>query len=369
MANPQTAMVIAVLFNLKPAAEDQTVLEEDEPPDSYTEWDDLETILAVQNALRSEGEVVLIEANEDCFDRLRRIRPDIVFNIAEGRRGLSRESHVPSMLEFLGIPYTGSSPITLSLCLDKARCKEFLLYHGIATPKFVLVDDESSLDQATQLPFTLMVKPVMEGSSKGITNDCLVWNIDDCRSQATKLLRLYRQPVLIEEFLPGSEFTVGLIGNYPNVEVLPIVEIRFDGLPPGANPIYSYEAKWVWDRAEAPVGILDCPAKIPLDLARQIADTAVLAFRALGCRDWCRIDMRLDAKGQPHVLEVNPLPGVLPDPNQHSCLPQAARAAGMTYDQLIQAVFHAALNRYGIARTQPGALQKDDSPWKDGVSA
>jgi len=362
-------MVIAVLFNLKPAAEDQSAQEEEEPPDSYTEWDDLETVLAVQDALRSEGEVVLIEANEDCFEQLRRIRPDIVFNIAEGRRGLSRESHVPSMLEFLGIPYTGSSPLTLSLCLDKARCKEILLHHGIATPRFVLVDNEPSIAKATELPFPLMVKPVMEGSSKGITNDCLVWNMDDCRRQATKMLRLYRQPVLIEEFLPGSEFTVGIIGNYPDLEVLPIVEIRFDVLPPGANPIYSYEAKWVWDQAESPVGVLDCPAKISADRAKQIADTAVSAFRALDCRDWCRIDIRLDAKGLPHILEVNPLPGVLPDPNQHSCLPTAARAAGMTYDQLIRAVFHAALNRYGIVKAQPGALRENDCPWKDGVSA
>ena len=201
-ANPQTAMVIAVLFNLKPAAEDQSAQEEEEPPDSYTEWDDLETVLAVRDALRSEGEVVLIEANEDCFEQLRRIRPDIVFNIAEGRRGLSRESHVPSMLEFLGIPYTGSSPLTLSLCLDKARCKEILLHHGIATPRFVLVDNEPSIAKATDRPFPLMVKPFMEVSSKGITNDCLVWNIDDCRGKQQDA-GLYRQPA-IEEFPPGS---------------------------------------------------------------------------------------------------------------------------------------------------------------------
>jgi D-alanine-D-alanine ligase len=158
----------------------------------------------------------------------------------------------------------------------------------------------------------------------------------------------YAQPALIERFLGGREFTLGVLGNGTSARVLPPVEIRFDALPAGAAPLYGYEAKWVWDTRERPLQIFACPAETTPQLRRQIEQTVLAAYHAVGCRDWARIDVRLDGDGTPHVLELNPLPGILPDPDQNSCLPKAARAAGMTYDELILETLRHACSRYGI---------------------
>jgi D-alanine-D-alanine ligase len=166
------------------------------------------------------------------------------------------------------------------------------------------------------------------------------------------VLSTYRQPALIEEFLPGREFTVAMLGNGDALRALPIVEINFATLPPGVNPIYSYEAKWLWDREEDPLQIFTCPAELDAALQREIETACRRAFNALGCRDWCRIDVRLDSSGQPQVIELNPLPGILPRPEQNSCFPKAARAAGMSYDELILAVVDAATERLGLGGGQ-----------------
>jgi D-alanine-D-alanine ligase len=197
------------------------------------------------------------------------------------------------------------------------------------------------------LRFPLIVKPLAEGSSKGVRNDSLVKDEDSLRRKVSWLIETYKQPALVEEFLPGREFTVGLIGNEKPV-VLPIVEILVDKLPEGANPIYSYEAKWVWDTPSKPLEIFQCPGNLSRELEERIKRIAVKTFKVLNCRDLCRIDMRLDENGMPHVLEVNPLPGLIPDPRAHSCLPEAARAAGFTYDQLICTILWQALKRYGM---------------------
>ena len=152
---------------------------------------------------------------------------------------------------------------------------------------------------------------------------------------------------LVETFLAGREFTVALLGNPPHLQVLPPVEIRFDGLPRGANPIYSWEAKWVWDRPEAPLQIFECPARLSPDELRAIEGLCVRTAEVLRLRDWARIDVRLDAQGVPNILEVNPLPGILPDPKANSCFPKAARAAGMNYQAMVLAVVDAACQRLG----------------------
>jgi len=140
-----------------------------------------------------------------------------------------------------------------------------------------------------------------------------------------------------------------LIGN-DEPTVLPIVEIMLEKLPNEASPLYSYEAKWVWDTPEKPLDMFRCPAEIPQKLEKEIRSIAVKTFKVLGCRDICRIDMRLDENDKPHVLEVNPLPGLIPNPDAHSCLPEAARAAGFTYDQLICTILWQALKRYNMQR-------------------
>jgi D-alanine-D-alanine ligase len=163
------------------------------------------------------------------------------------------------------------------------------------------------------------------------------------------LLEKYQQPVLVEEYLPGAEFTCAVLGNGGAAAVLPIVGMRYGALPPGALPVYGYEAKWLWDRPENPLEIFECPAQMDDALRRTIEATVLAAYRALGCRDWSRVDVRLDAAGIPNVVEVNPLPGILPDPADNSCLPKAARAAGMSYDELIQACARHAAERQGVA--------------------
>jgi D-alanine-D-alanine ligase len=163
--------------------------------------------------------------------------------------------------------------------------------------------------------------------------------------QVSKLLATYAEPVLIETYLPGPEFTVAVLGNGDEARCLPIVGMRFDTLPKGAPPIYGYEAKWLWDSPSHPLEIFDCPAKIPDALAEDVRTAALGAYRALECRDWCRIDIRCDAGNRPMVVELNPLPGILPDPRDNSCFPKAARAAGMSYDDLIRTVADIAWRR------------------------
>jgi D-alanine-D-alanine ligase len=315
--------------------------------DTYAEWDTEETILAVKTALEVHHDVSLIEATENSFQEIFQAKPDIVFNIAEGLRGPSREAQIPAILEMLGIPYTGSDPLTLGICLDKSRAKEILSYHKILTPPFAIID---SLHQVSEITISLpcIVKPLYEGSSKGIFNSSVVRSISDLHLQVKRIIEEYEQPALVEQFLTGREFTVAVLGNDSDVQVLPIVEIRFDSLPEGVNPIYSYEAKWIWDTIENPIDVHECPAKVSQQLQSEIEQICRDTYRVLRCRDWCRIDIRLDDLGRPHVLELNPLPGILPDPEEHSCFPQAARAAGMDYNAMINAVLSAGIKRYSL---------------------
>jgi D-alanine-D-alanine ligase len=324
--------------------------------DAFAEWDSPATIAAVERALGGLGEVIRLEANADFPQRLRESRPDIVFNMAEGLIGQNREAHVPAICEFFGIPYSGSDPFTLSLCLHKARTKQMLQFYGIPTAPFALVDslgEARAVKRANLLRYPLFAKPVQEGSSKGITERNFIRGGDELLAVVTELLEVYEQPVLLEEFLPGAEFTCGVIGNGRDARVLPIVGIRFEALPEGALPIYGFEAKWIWDTPERPLQMFECPARVDDDLRAAIEHVTLRAYNALGCRDWSRIDVRLDARGVPNIVEINPLPGILPNPEDNSCLPKAARAAGMGYDELIQSCLLAAARRQGIRLSRP----------------
>jgi D-alanine-D-alanine ligase len=348
-------MHVALAFNLRQdSAQEKDCSPADapaEPPSSpsddlYAEWDDIHTIKAVESALASRHRVSLVEANLDAFNAFRTLRPDLVFNIAEGLNCNSRETQIPAMLDMLDIPYTGSDPVTLGICLDKCRTKEILAWHRIPTPRFAIVHSMSEIPAGLRYP--LMVKPTLEGSSKGVVDNALVRDRQGLIRQLEWVLETYRQPALVEEFLPGREFTVALLGNGPDLRALPIVEINFDTLPAGVNPIYSYEAKWLWDQEENPLQIFSCPAVLDPLLQRNIEEVSKKAFRILGCRDWCRIDVRLDGRGMPHIIELNPLPGILPRPEQNSCFPKAARAAGLSYDHLILTIVETACNRLNL---------------------
>jgi D-alanine-D-alanine ligase len=307
----------------------------------------MDTVHAVRDALAERFDVALIEATEDAFEKLRTLRPCFVFNIAEGLHGSSRESQIPAMLDMLRIPYLGSNPLTLGICLDKSRAKEILAYHGIATPSFAVIARMDDFDDA-RVKFPSIVKPLHEGSSKGVYDASVVRTPEELEREVRTVHATYGEPALVEEFLNGREFTVAMLGNGDETRVLPIVEILFDALPPGANPIYSYEAKWLWDTVEKPLDIYGCPAVLETGLREAIEKICRDAYRVLQCRDWSRIDVRLDGRGVPHIIEVNPLPGILPRPEDNSCFPKAARVAGMTYNQLINAAADAAMKRWGV---------------------
>lgn len=321
--------------------------EDEPPPDMFAECDSDETIQAIRKALEERYEVYPIESDENSYERLKEIRPDLVFNISERLTGPNRESHIPALCEMLEIPYTGSDPLTLGICLDKSRAKEILTYYHVPNPTFWVVDgDDSAFPKEVEFP--VIVKPLYEGSSKGVRNNSVVRTLPELRARIREVRDLYNQPAIAERFLEGREFTVGVLGNPPHLEILPIVEIDHGKLPSGANPIYSYEAKWVWDRPEAPLAIFRCPADISEELTSRIEDTVARALYILRVRDWCRLDVRLDERGEPNILEVNPLPGILPNPEDNSCLPKAARTAGYSYSALIHRVVEEARRRYGL---------------------
>ena len=337
--------------------------EEDEPPqpvDLLAECDSDETIAAVGQALQERHQVVFIESDEKAYARLKRQRPQLVFNIAERVVGPNRESHRPTVCEMLDIPYTGSNPLTLGVCLDESPGQgDLVRTTGSRTrasgssrrrPAF----QPASGSRPSSSLFT-------EGSSKGIKNNSLVRQPGrPLRARWTRITTTYKQPVIVERFLAGREFTVGVLGNTPNYEILPIVEIDHSQLPSGAAPIYSYEAKWVWDRPENPLDIFRCPAPVSPMLKAKIENVVTRTCAVLRIRDWCRVDVRLDEKGEPNILEVNPLPGILPKPEDNSCLPKAARTAGYSYSDLIHRVVEEASKRCGLRQTRirPAASER-----------
>lgn len=331
---------IGIALNLKKSSYDN------ERFDKYAEFDDLDTINAIRLALENAGyEVVLLEADQDFIISLKESNVDFVFNIAEGIHGESRESHVPAILEMFNIPYSGSGVLTQAITLNKSRKKEILDYYQIRTPKWqVFKNTNQKLDP--KLKFPLIVKPDAEGSSIGITNESLVFDTLSLKKQVRKVLKEYEQPALVEEFVTGREFTVSLLGNPP--KVLPIVEVNFDHLPANVHRFDSWEAKWVFDNPNSAVDPIICPAELKPKLKAQIEKIAKQTFDKLGCVDLARIDIRLDSDGNPHILDVNALPGLMPDPKMNSRFPKSCYAAGMTYEQIILAVLNSALKRYNL---------------------
>jgi D-alanine-D-alanine ligase len=289
----------------------------------------------------------MVEADLSSFEKLKNLDPDIAFNIAEGFFGVSREAQIPAMLDMLQIPYTGSDPLTLATCLDKARTKEILSYYKIPTAPFFIAHDLNDIKNL-KLNFPLFVKPVWEGSSKGIFSSSFVSNSKELSEQVDRIISEYSQPALIEEFLSGREFTVAILGNAEEAEVLPIVEIDYKDFPEGFIPVYSYEAKWILDTKENPLNVFSCPAKLSSDIETKIKQVALHAYKILRCRDWSRIDVRMNADNVPNIIEINPLPGILPDPMENSCYPKAARTAGLSYDEMLNSVLYTAAKRNNL---------------------
>lgn len=339
-------MVIGFTYNLKPEKVDFT----DPRAELWAEFDTPETIAAIEKAIKNNGfEVLKIEANEKAFEKLRQNRKkiDLVFNFAEAvSDSADREAHLPMFCEILKIPYSGPGPLSAALILNKARAKEIWDYYGVPTAPFqVFYSPHEDLDPG--LKFPLIAKTNGEGSSKGIRNKSVVNNEKELYEVVRELMNDFHQPVLVEKFLSGREFTAAVLGNGDDLEVLPIAEANFKVLPSGVNKIDSYEAKWIWDNPENPIEAIICPAKINNELKNKIINLAKQVFITIGCRDWGRIDLRLDNQGNLYVLEINCPVGLLADPKENSKLPRCAREAGWSFDQLIGKIIKTALKRYG----------------------
>lgn len=303
--------------------------------DAEAEYDTPTTIQAIRTAIESYGhEVVELEATTDLPVSLTAAGIDACFNIAEGIQGRNREAQVPALLELLNIPYTGSDPAALALALDKALAKRMVRAAGFPTPDFfVMASARERLPKGFGFP--AIVKPVAEGSSKGVLGSSVVDNEQRLREVAKEIVGRYGQGALVEAFLPGREFTVGLLGER-RPRVLPPMEIIF----PDASqfPVYSFDHKVAADQQIR----YQCPAEVDPPLLKEIERVARGVFTALGCRDVARVDLRLDARGRVHFIEINPLPGLTP---AWSDLCMIATAAGMDYRQLIGEILAPTIRR------------------------
>jgi len=305
--------------------------------DTEAEYDAPETIDGIREALASYGHVVVpLEATAELPRQLMDAPVDLVFNIAEGVSGRNREAAVPALCELMGIPYTGSDAATLSIALDKALSKRVLRQHGIATPEFQVM--ETGRERLSpKMKFPLIVKPNQEGSSKGVSAHASV--VDDeesLRAVVRELVDKYRQPALIEYYISGREFTVGLLGD-KRPRVLPPMEIIFrDKANP--RPVYDYQIKQEWEKHV----YYECPAKLSPAELKSMERVARETFVALDCRDVARVDLRMDDAGEIYVLEVNPLPGLTPG---YSDLCLIASAANIDYRSLIGEILAGGLKR------------------------
>ncbi|MCI0570541.1 MAG: ATP-grasp domain-containing protein [Myxococcaceae bacterium] len=310
----------------------------DASEDSEAEYDAPSTLQAIREAIASWGhEVVDLEATSELPSVLATTPVDVVFNIAEGFKGRNRESQVPAILELLDIPYTGSDPATLSIALDKALAKKVVRQAGILTPTFQLMTTgkERLIKEFTSFP--LIVKPVAEGSSKGVVSKSVCHSEQELREVVRELVQKYRQPALVEEYVAGREFTVGLLGER-RPKVMPPMEIIF--LDKGEKtPVYSFQHKLDWnDRIR-----YDAPAKVDTATLERLRSASRGAFMALGCRDVARIDFRMDERGRVYFIECNPLPGLTPG---WSDLVLIGQGCGMDYRTLIGEILSGAIRRY-----------------------
>ncbi|MCM8780435.1 MAG: ATP-grasp domain-containing protein [Candidatus Omnitrophica bacterium] len=312
---------------------------EDDPPDANAEFDHPSTIDIIASAIENQGFTVKRIGNvARLIDQLDKIKMDIVFNISEGLWGRNRESQVPIILEMAGIPFVGADGLTLGLTLDKIMAKKIFIASGIPTPRFTEIKDTSNLIDTDHLRFPLIVKPRFEGSSKGLTENSRVENIEQLKKQAEYVINTYKQPALVEEFICGQEFTVVVIGNDPP-EVMPVVQIKIDGKLKLEDKFYTF-AHITSDRLE-----YICPARIGRELNQKISELALKTYQAVECRDFGRIDFRVDDKGNIYVLEINPLPSL----STEDVFPLVAKEIGLSYEQLIGKILNSALKRYNLS--------------------
>ena len=305
------------------------------------EFDRIDTIDGIDAALAALGHTTDRIGNvKQLVKRLSAgSRWDLVFNIAEGMHGIGREAVVPALLDTYRIPYTFSDPFVLSLSLHKAMTKTVIRAAGIRTPDFVVIETSADAD-SVNLPFPLFAKPVAEGTGKGINDSSKVDTKEQLSVLCTHLLKEFNQPVLIETYLPGREFTAGIVGTGQEAQVIGVMEVLFRKHHEGEK-IYSFHNKSNYEE------IIDYI--IPdQESVNACAELALRSWKALGCRDGGRVDIRMDSLGMPNFIEVNPLAGLNP---VHSDLPIMCRLLNISFQELIGRILKSAVSR--IDRAEP----------------
>jgi D-alanine-D-alanine ligase len=334
-------MVIGITYDLRDEylAEGYTVEE-------TAEFDRADTIDSIDKTLQDLGYTTCRIGNIKSLTKRLAAgeRWDIVFNIAEGMKGFGRESQVPAILDAYGIPYTFSDPLVLSLTLHKGMTKHIIRDLGIPTPDFALVEREGDIENIT-IPLPLFAKPVAEGTSKGITAASKITSRQELVNLCRSLLSTFHQPVLVERYLPGREFTVGIVGTGEDAVAIGVMEVHLN--EHAENEVYSYTNKEYCEEL--------VEYRLANDsMAEMARETALAAWRGLGCRDAGRVDLRADDHGIPHFLEINPLAGLHPT---HSDLPIICTLAGLSYHRLINMIIDSALKRLHESITNSQRLE------------
>jgi D-alanine-D-alanine ligase len=310
-----------------------------EPDDLNAEFDCEEVVNCVKSAIASAGhEVVDIGNVKNLLKRLPGLGVDIVFNLCEGLGSRNREAQVPVILETFGIPFIGSDGLAMSLTLDKVMTKKILIYEGIPTPRYIGINKIDDLINLDHMEFPMIVKLRNEGTSKGLTDKSVVYNRKELEEQSRNLFDLYKnQSLIIEQFIPGMEFTVPIIGNYPE-EVFPSVQVSIKDNTDLGDKIYTYEMVKSSDLKYI------CPSQISKALEKKLRELALHTYRAVDCLDFGRVDFRVDEKGNPYVLEINPLPSLSPE----DVFNISPKVAGRDYNETISKIIDVGLKRYGL---------------------
>jgi len=358
---------VAVLANIKNEKEE---LPDDVPPDAYADFDSIETINSVRDAIGSDGhETIFFQADQNLPFVLREWKPDICFNMAEGTGGDAREAQVPALLEMFRIPYTGSRVLTNGISLDKTLTKRIWRDRRLPVASFqeFATGDESL---RPELVFPLFVKPAREGTGMGVDAHAIVNSEKELRERAKWVIEEYRQPALVEDYLSGREFTVGILGRadsklfsrnpdwYEKDGFLRLPVLELDHSRSITPNVYSGAAKAKRvNEAGAPEYL--CPADIDPELAKKLQHLAWRAHTMLGALDVSRTDIRLDENNNPRLMEINTLPGLTPD---YSDLCLQAKAHGIAYDDLILEILYLGASRWDMV--EPRKKHKDTRPQK-----
>lgn len=298
-----------------------------------------QTVKSIKNILSDKYDCISLVADDSIIQTLKSEKVDLVFNLCNGINGFSRLAQLPGMLEFANIPYTGSSILGHALAINKIFASTVFKNRNIPTPKFLAVSSLQDLEDL-DMEYPIMVKPSDEGSSRGIHQDSLVFNKEDLIKKVEEELKIYNPPIMLNEFIQGREFSIGILGNGEDVTVLPIQEVDLSNLPEGLHKFYSFEIK-AYYKSHTRYHI---PASLTEEEKILMEDTALRAYRALQLKDYSRLDIIL-GNGIPYVLEINSLPGLM---KEKSSLYRMVESSGLGYEGLVNGIVDAARKRYNI---------------------